>query len=125
MLATIGEGDRALDALNKSYVFYLPNTMYCEGNPASPVIETPLSVPETMHYLILQCYDDVVKVFPTVPSTWTDITFAKLLAHGAFEISGKRESGINKYVHIESLKGCPLKIKPNIENAVHKFSNPK
>ncbi|MGG1516442.1 glycoside hydrolase family 95-like protein [Paenibacillus oryzisoli] len=79
-----------------------------------PVIETPLSSAECIHYMVMQCWGDTIRVFPAVPDEWKDISFGKLLAEGAFEVSGRWSKGKTEYVVIKSLAGAPLKIMPNL-----------
>ncbi len=114
--ATMGDGNLALECLNGLRDYLLPNTMYVEGG--GPVIETPLSGAESIHYMLLQCHRDTVRVFPAIPDAWRDVTFANLLAEGAFEVSGKRENGRNQWVQITSQAGQPLRVIPNLPGPV-------
>lgn len=73
--------------------------------------------------LVFQCHTDTIKVFEAVPNKWQNVCFSNLRAEGAFEITGKRVMGINSFVHVKSLAGTLLKIKPNIENTRYECSN--
>ena len=72
----------------------LPNTMYVE---AGPVIETPLSGAASIQQMLLQSWSMTpfgthLRVFPGVPDSWKDVSFDKLLAEGAFEVSAVRKT---------------------------------
>jgi alpha-L-fucosidase 2 len=104
MKAMLGDGDEALRLLNKLRTDKLqPNTMYAEGG--GPVIETPLSGVESINYLVLQSWNDVIKVFPAVPSNWKNITFKNLRAEGAFLVSASLTEGQFGQFSIYSEKG--------------------
>ncbi|NOU67184.1 hypothetical protein GC096_24370 [Paenibacillus sp. LMG 31461] len=111
MAATRGDGNQTLAYLTEFRRFLYPNTMYAE---LSPVIETPLSSAECIHYMVMQCWGDTIRVFPAVPDEWKEISFGKLLAEGAFEVSGRWRKGKTEFVVIKSLAGAPLKIIPNL-----------
>ena len=123
MASTLGEGDRALVYLENilkldgisSYI--TPNTMYLEP-VGGPVIETPLTVAEAIHYMFIQSYNRVIKVFPAVPSSIEDVYFERLLTEGAFLVSAKREKGVNLWVKVKAQKKGTLKIDTGLIGAV-------
>ncbi len=110
MHALLGEGDTALDRLNR-YLdaprYMEPNTFYAE---AGPVIETPLSAATSIQDLFLQDWGGVLRVFPAVPSGWTDAAFDRLRADGAFLVSAVRRDGRTAWVRVESLAGEPCRL---------------
>lgn len=114
MASTLGDGELALKYLDGLKPYLLSNTMYLEGG--GPVIETPLAAAESIHYMLLQCWGDTIRVFPAIPGSWQDISFRNLLAEGGFEISGERSRGKNLWVRIKSLAGRPLKIQLNLSS---------
>lgn len=116
MAAALGDGNLALECLDRLRDYLLPNTMYLERG--GPVIETPLSGAESIHYLLLQSHGGIVRVFPAIPDRFADVAFANLLAEGAFEISGKRAGGQNLWVRITSKAGQPLRIQPNLQGTL-------
>lgn len=106
----LGEGDTALARLNAFLDFpkYMePNTFYAE---AGPVIETPLSAATTIQEMFLQDWGGALRVFPAVPTTWKDASFADLRADGAFLVSGVRRGGRTAWVRITSLAGQPCRL---------------
>jgi hypothetical protein len=110
MHAWLGEGDTALARLN-AYLdaprYVQPNTFYAE---AGPVIETPLSAATSIQELFLQDWGGALRVFPAVPSAWTDAAFERLRADGAFLVSAVRRDGHTAWVRIESLAGSPCRV---------------
>jgi alpha-L-fucosidase 2 len=104
----LGQGNPALVQLNKLLDGWIkPNTMYTE---AGPVIETPLSALCSVHEMFLQDWGGRLRIFPAVPDTWSDTSFATLRADGAFLVSGVRQAGKTAWVKIESLAGEPCRI---------------
>jgi alpha-L-fucosidase 2 len=110
MHALLGQGDTALTRLNQ-YLdaprYMEPNTFYAE---AGPVIETPLSAATSIQDLFLQDWGGVLRVFPAMPTTWTDAAFDRLRADGAFLVSAVRQNGRTSWVRIESLAGEPCRL---------------
>ncbi|OVE75468.1 hypothetical protein BVX97_04495 [bacterium E08(2017)] len=99
-----GMGNEALEYLNGLKPYIQANTMYKE---AGPVIETPLSGAQSIHDILIQSWDGVIRVFPAVADKWDNVAFHDLLTEGAFSISAKREDGKTAFVSIKSLKGEP------------------
>ena len=100
--------------------FIKPNTMYTE---AGPVIETPLSGAASIHELVLQSWSmqpfgTHIRVFPAVPDSWKDVSFDKLLAEGAFEVSAVRRDGKTEFVQIKSLAGAPCRVSTSLDGKV-------
>jgi hypothetical protein len=121
MYAMLGKGDESIKYLNqlldnkmKSGKIH-PNTQYTE---AGPVIETPLSAAASLHDMLLTSWGDKIRVFPGVPSTWRDVSFANLRTEGAFLISASRKGGKTQFIKLESLAGAPCRIKTDLENPV-------
>ena len=55
--------------------------------------------------MLLQSYTGVVKVFPSVPGTWKEVSFSNLRAVGAFLVSANRVAGRVERIVIESETG--------------------
>lgn len=117
MAATLEDGEQAYGYLNGLKDYLLPNTMYIE-RVGGPVIETPLSAAESVQYMLMQSYNETVKIFPAVPKEWADVSFENLLAEGAFEVSACRRGGRTCHITVKSLAGQPLVIKPNMDGNI-------
>jgi alpha-L-fucosidase 2 len=119
----LGQGDPALVQLHKLLDAWIkPNTMYTE---AGPVIETPLSALCSVHEMFLQDWGGKLRIFPAVPTTWPEASFATLRADGAFLVSGIRRDGKTAWVKIESLAGEPCRVVINDwKTAAIRSSNP-
>lgn len=120
MASSFGNGNLALERLNKLRAYLQPNTMYTENGP---VIETPLSAAESIHDMFLQSWTDprspknmhsVIRVFPAVPDAWKNIAFHDLRAEGAFLVSASRKDGVTQWIRIESLAGEPCALQTDI-----------
>jgi len=120
MYATLGEGDIALDTLDKFKARIEPNTMYREGG--GPVIETPLSGVEAINYLLLQSWNGVIRVFPAIPQRWRNLSFSGFGTELAVLVGGKRENGENILVVVENKtsESKTFKIRPNLNCDVNK-----
>lgn len=111
MSAMLGDGDRSLSYLNTLLDDYIhPNTMYEEGN--SPVVETPLSAAQSLHDMLFTGWGGVIRVFPGVPSSWSDVTVHDVAVEGAFLLSAVRRGGATQFVRVKSLAGEPCRIAP-------------
>ena len=109
MYATLGQGDRALEALNLLYDQKLtPNTMYREGG--GQVVETPLSAVEAINYMLLQSWGGVIRILPALPGSWRQVSYRDLLAEGGFQVSASRRDGHTK-ASIRSLQGKTCRLK--------------
>ncbi len=123
MSSWLGRNDDAVNFLNEFLdkpKTVLPNTMYVE---AGPVIETPLSGAASILEIVLQSwgmepFGTHIRVFPAVPESWKDVSFDKLLAEGAFEVSAVRKNGKTQFVQIKSLAGAPCRVSTSIEGQI-------
>ena len=115
--ALLGNGDAALDDLNKLLdTFIKPNTLYAESGPC---IETPLSAASSLQEMLLQSWGGTIRVFPAIPKAWNDVSFYDLRAEGAFLVSAVRSGGKTVWIRIESLAGEPCHIRiPDWKDAV-------
>jgi alpha-L-fucosidase 2 len=110
MSSLLGNGDDALSYLDTLLATYLkPNTMYAESGP---VMETPLAGAQSLHDMLVQSRDGVVRVFPAVPSSWPEVTVHDLRAEGGFTLSAVRRGGRTAFVRIRSLAGEPCRLVP-------------
>lgn len=118
LYAAFGEGDKALENLQKLFSLALrPNTMYMESGP---VIETPLSGAQCVHDMLLQSWGKKIRVFPAIPGKWKDVQFQNLRTEGAFLVSAARKEGQTAYIQIKSLAGEPCIIRTDMKNPVVK-----
>jgi hypothetical protein len=88
-----------------------PTTLYAE---AGPVIETPLSGAEALQEFLLQSWGDKIRIFPSVPKDWPDVSFYQMRTEGAFLISACRVNGKTRTIKIESLAGAPCRIQTDM-----------
>jgi alpha-L-fucosidase 2 len=54
---------------------------------------------------LLQSYNDIIRVFPALPSDASFVSKFTLLAKGAFLVSSEKENGEIKYIGVKSLMG--------------------
>ncbi|MGJ8649647.1 MAG: glycosyl hydrolase family 95 catalytic domain-containing protein [Opitutaceae bacterium] len=86
-------------------------TMYTETSRIQPVTETPLSLCDSMQLMLLQSWGDTIRVFPSIPESWKNISFDGLLAKGGFSISAARRDGQTQFVSVTSNAGEPCLLK--------------
>ncbi|MFJ2769287.1 glycosyl hydrolase family 95 catalytic domain-containing protein [Streptomyces sp. NPDC087300] len=113
MSALLGKGEDALKYLEQLMSrFIQPNTMYKESGP---VIETPLSAAQSLHDMVCQSWDGVVRVFPALPAAWADLTVHGFRTQGAFLLSAVRKGGRTRWVRLVSEAGAPCVVRHGIE----------
>ena len=117
MYAGLGDGDRALEKLNGLRSRIDPNTMYHEAY-GSPCIETPLAAAQSVHDMLLQSWGETIRVFPALPTTWTNAVFRDLRTEGAFSVSAASANGKTEWVSVKSLAGEPFRIRPGIAGKI-------
>ncbi len=135
--AALGNGDSSLKWLQRSLEvlprFGIPpapsriptltqNTFYSERE--NPTFESPISSSRSMLDMLMQDWGGTIRVFPAVPSAWTQASFYQLLTQGAFLVSAIRENSTTKFIHIKSLAGAACRIKTDFAGSVQ-FSGPK
>ncbi|MGE4489318.1 MAG: glycoside hydrolase family 95-like protein [Kiritimatiellales bacterium] len=86
------------------------NTMYAEVNGRNPTLETPLSAANSIIEFLLQSWGGKIRIFPSVPDDWSDVTFHQMRAQGGFLVSASGNKGRTEWVAIESLAGEPCVI---------------
>lgn len=110
MSALLGDGDAALGYLDTLLTSYVkPNTMYAESGP---VMETPLSGVRSLHDMLVQSWGDTIRVFPGLPSGWSDVAVQDLRTEGAFLVTAARRGGHTAFVRVRSLAGEPCRVIP-------------
>lgn len=116
ILSDGGYGDKAVGYL-KTFLKKspLPNTLYREG---SPVIETPLAFARIVQELLMTSYGNTIRIFPGLPSTWLNATFADFRAEGAFLVTARRKNGTTLFVTIKSLAGEPCRVATGIKGTL-------
>lgn len=116
MAALLGDGDRALDFLNRLKRFLHPNTFYSEAD-ALPVIETPLHGATAIQEMLLQSWGGRLRIFPAVPRAWPASQFHQLRGEGAFLVSARREQGKTKWAVVQAESGGNVEVDPQLANA--------
>jgi hypothetical protein len=116
--SALGEGDKALEHIHYHLTdkrFVRPNTMYIEGYP---VMECSTVINQSLQDMLLQSHGNLMRVFPAMPSVWTNAAFHNLRTEGAFLVSAKRKEGGTEWVRIKSLAGEPCRINPSLQGEV-------
>jgi alpha-L-fucosidase 2 len=113
LYAMMGRGDTALDYLMG---FFDPASRFpCRANThyteSGPVIETPLSASQSIHDMLCQSWGGIVRIFPAIPSAWSDVALHDFRTQGAFLVSAVRQAGTTRFIRVRSLAGEPLRIK--------------
>jgi hypothetical protein len=76
-------------------------TQYC-GNDIAFTMEANCGVAAGINDMLLQGWNDIVRVFPAVPAHWRDIAFRDLLTEGAFTVSAIRRAGRTVWVSVRA-----------------------
>jgi len=67
-------------------------TQFC-GDDIAFTMEASCGVAAGVNDMLLQGWNDTVRVFPAVPAHWRDIAFRELVTEGAFTVSAIRRNG--------------------------------
>ena len=121
MAARAGDGEKAAAALRIfAECFCLPNSFHANGDQSksgkSKMTYRPFTLEGNFAFgagiqeMLLQSHTGVVRVFPTVPDSWPDVSFDSLRAEGAFLISASRKAGKVVEVRIRAEKGGRLRL---------------
>jgi len=90
------------DQSGKGYSGFTYRPVTLEGNFAAA---------QAVHEMLLQSWGGKVRVFPSVPSAWQDVSFSDLRAEGGFTISAERRAGKTVRVTVTALHGGELRLK--------------
>jgi hypothetical protein len=118
LYATVGKGDKALEMLHYHHdnrdlqKNIMPNTMYLE---VWPVIECSLASTKSVQDMMLLGHQGILRVFPAVPSAWTEAAFHDFRAEGAFLVSASRKKGKTEWLSVRSLAGEPCSIRARFD----------
>lgn len=112
MAAILGDGDQALEYLNRLRQYLHANTMYSEIG--LPVAETPLHGATAMQEMVLQSWGGRLRLFPAVPDDWPSVQFANFRAEGGYLISAARRNRRTAWVKVRSTRGGTVEIDPSI-----------
>jgi hypothetical protein len=117
LYALLRDGDKAYKQLqhflNKpiGISLLLPNTLYVETGGKNPTLETPLSASTGLSEMMLQSWNDIIRIFPAIPSSWNTCCFGTLRAEGGFTVSAQRKDGQTQWVKITSEQGNDCRVK--------------
>lgn len=122
LYARAKDGDHALSMLEKfASNFCSINSFHVNGDQKNGqysdytyrpfTLEGNFAFAQGIHELLLQSHLGYIDVFPSLPSTWKDISFNTLRTEGAFLVSAKKEDNIPVKVEVQSTAGGRLKIK--------------
>jgi alpha-L-fucosidase 2 len=116
MWARARNGEKAAEALRIfSTCFCLPNSFHVNGDQSGTgkskftyrpfTLEGNFAFAAGIQEMLLQSHGGVVRVFPAVPTSWGDVSFATMRAEGALLVSAVRKAGKTKSVRIVSEMG--------------------
>jgi alpha-L-fucosidase 2 len=116
LAARARDGDKAEKALEIfSKAFCLRNSFHCNGDQSGKgysnfryrpfTLEGNFAAAAGLQEMLLQSYNDTIRLFPAVPVDWKDISFKTLRAEGAFLVSAERRDGQTQTVTIISENG--------------------
>jgi alpha-L-fucosidase 2 len=116
LAARARDGEKAEKALEIfSTAFCLRNSFHCNGDQSGKgysnyryrpfTLEGNFAAAAGLQEMLLQSYNDTIRLFPAVPVDWKDISFKTLRAEGAFLVSAEHRDGQTQTVTIISEKG--------------------
>ena len=122
LYARAGEGDGAANNLRIfAENFCLPNSFHANGDQKTGkyskfryrpfTLEGNFAFAQGVHEMLIQSHQGFIEIFPAIPSSWTEVSFERLLTEGGFEVSAIRKEGVTNQVKILSKTGGRLKVK--------------
>jgi alpha-L-fucosidase 2 len=116
LVARARDGDKAAKALEIfSAAFCLRSSFHCNGDQSGKgysnfryrpfTLEGNFAAAAGLQEMLLQSYSGTIRIFPSIPESWKDVSFKTLRAEGAFLISAERKGGRSERVEIMSEKG--------------------
>lgn len=66
------------------------------------VIDATCGISCGLSDMLLQGWNDIIRVFPATPNRWTDALFVDLLTEGAFRVSALKKDGAVRWVRIRA-----------------------
>jgi len=137
LLARAKRADKAAEALRVfASAFCLPNSFHVNGDQTTKgystmhyrpfTLEGNFAFADALQQMLIQSDDGNIRILPSIPDAWKDVSFDKLRAMGAFLISVEKKNGKVVKLKIVSEKGSKLKIENpfNTYNIICKGINP-
>lgn len=103
--------------------FVSVNTLHTNGDPGKHGLSiwhyTPMTLEggfmaaTTIQEMLLQSYNEIIRVFPSIPDKWKDTSFFDLRAEGSFLVSSVMKDKKIKFIKIKSLAGKKCKVRKN------------
>ena len=120
------DGEGAAEALQIfATSFCLPNSFHVNGDQSGKgysnytyrpfTLEGNFAFAAGLQEMLIQSHTGIIRIFPAVPSGWSDISFDQLRTEGAFLVTAKKENRVVTHVEIKSLQGGILKLKNPFE----------
>ncbi|HCU37301.1 MAG TPA: hypothetical protein DGT21_18270 [Armatimonadetes bacterium] len=122
--AVVGRAEFAYDCLHQFAEYWIgPNalhlnrdlrctgmTQFC-GDDIAFTMEASCGVAAGVNDMLLQGWNDTVRVFPAVPAHWRDIAFRELVTEGAFTVSAIRRNGRTASVIVRATVARRLRLR--------------
>lgn len=121
MKARAFDGEGAAQELRTfAECFCLPNTFHANGDQTKSgksrftyrpfTLEGNFAFAAGIQEMLLQSHTGIVRIFPAIPSGWSDVSFHNLRAMGAFLISAEKKDGQITSIRIYPEQGGTLRI---------------
>jgi alpha-L-fucosidase 2 len=122
MRARVGQADRALENLNDYMDCTLRNGFHVNGpqtrkelsdynNMRAFTLEGNFAASQAVHEMLLQSWGNRIRIFPAIPSDWSDVSFNQLRAEGGFIVDAERKKGKTLKVVITATVDQQLRLK--------------
>jgi alpha-L-fucosidase 2 len=133
MLARCGRPESALRYLQDfERAFTLRNGFHCNGDQSGEglskltyrpfTLEGNMLAMEAVHEMLMQSWGGIVRVFPAVSRTWSDVSFGDLRAEGGFRVSASRAGGRTIVVRVQATRAGELRLRDPFGGSTPKWS---
>ncbi len=121
MCARAGQGERALEYLEKYLSFTGPNGFHLNGDQSGTglsgftyrpfTLEGNFAAMQAVQEMLMQSWGGVVRVFPAASAKWADASFRDLRAEGGWRVSAVRRGGRTVSVTVAAEHGGKLRLR--------------
>jgi alpha-L-fucosidase 2 len=133
--ARVGDADAAiryLDIYRKAFI--LRNGFHANGDQLKAgysdftyrpfTLEGNMLASQAVHEMLLQSWNNVIRVFPATPARWSHAAFDDLRAEGGYRVSARRENGVTTWLKVVAGRDGVVKIRDNFDDQMPVWSRP-
>lgn len=112
--SAIRQGNQALRYLKLLTDFRITdNTLYGKNEQS---LISPIAGAQSILDMLIQSWQGIIRVFPSLPSEWKNVCFYHLRTEGAFLVNAERKDGKTQFIEITNDKGELCTVELDFDN---------